>query len=283
MTLAVFIVLFIFLLFTIYWFYQQDISRRIFNRLFDEEEEVPTVEPEQTKPFYQKNIFWLPWVFAVLFYMLLHFLWGVKVVFSFGFSFVLALLLVQFFDYRFIQRMTMIEEQLADTVDLMISNLRAGVGATAALETALEEVPRPLYDYLSEVVGRLKFGDNPEKVFRQLGDRVPLESFKIFSLTMSVHWGSGGRLVPLLATVGKTIRNRIEISRQIRMHAAQSKLSMIALVLASYFIAFTVWRSDPVNFEAFLLSIVGSWLVAFALVMQGVGILWISKISKIKY
>ena len=98
---------------------------------------------------------------------------------------------------------------------------------------------------LEEVVGRIQLGDNPQTVYRSLTQRVPLETFLLFSSALAVHWETGGSLAPILASVGRTIRDRIEITRRLRSNASQSDLSTLAVLMLTYFIALVVWRTNP--------------------------------------
>ena len=85
---------------------------------------------------------------------------------------------------------------------------------TKALESEIRESPAPLNQQLEEIANRIELGDSPQTVFRTLTDRVPLETFLLFASALSVHWEVGGSLAPTLATVGRTIRDRIEMSKE---------------------------------------------------------------------
>lgn len=177
----------------------------------------------------------------------------------------------------------LIEQQLAAAIDLMVGTLYAGGSVPAALEAALAETARPLAPQLGEVLGRLRYGDEPASVFRSLAARVPLDNFRLFSTCLAVHWEVGGSLAPTLATVGRTIRDRIEIGRRIHSMATQSRVSTIAVLGATYFIALIMWRNDPERMAAFLTNPIGKTLVAGALVMQMVGVVWASKLTKVRF
>ena len=100
---------------------------------------------------------------------------------------------------------------------------------------------------LEEVLGRLRYGDNPIAVFRGLARRVPLDNFRLFATSLAVHWEVGGSLGPTLSTVGRTIRDRIEIARRIRSMTTQSRVSTIAVLATTYFLAVLMWRNDPAD------------------------------------
>lgn len=120
-------------------------------------------------------------------------------------------------------------------------------------------------------------------MFRSLAERVPLETFLLFTSALSVHWEVGGRLTSTLTTVGRTIRDRIEVARRINSNSAQSQFSTIAIIGLTYFIAVVVWRNGPDQMQEFVTSSVGSWFVAGSVLLQAVGIVWMNLISKPRF
>ena len=136
---------------------------------------------------------------------------------------------------------------------------------------------------MEEVAGRIRLGDDAAEVFRSLAERVPLETFLLFSSALSVHWEVGGKLTSTLTTVGRTIRDRIEVARRIRSNTAQSQFSTLAVIALTYFVAAIVWRNDPERMGEFVRSTVGSWFVAGSVLLQAFGIVWMNWISKPKF
>ena len=73
---------------------------------------------------------------------------------------------------------------------------------------------------------------------------MPLDNFRLFATSLAVHWGVGGSLAPTLSTVGRTIRDRIEIARRIHSMTTQSRVSTIAVLGTTYFIGLLMWRNS---------------------------------------
>ncbi len=266
-----------------YFFNKYWVRQKTIHRLFDEGKK-DRGSFKRTREFnYLKRFYWIHFVVAIAALLIFILFFKLKIIYALAFAFIIYLLAGQVEDIRIIHHSNKLEEQLADSIDLMISGLQAGSSAIGVMEHIQVEIGEPFKNELKEIAGRLRFGDNAHEIFKDLSDRIPLESFKIFALTMSVHWGTGGRLVPLLATVSKTIRDRVEISRQIRLQSIQAKLSTIILLACIYFIALIVWKSAPQNMMAFLNSAVGGWAVVIAILLQGLGIVWISNMSKVRY
>jgi len=182
-----------------------------------------------------------------------------------------------------VRRLTRIEGQLSDAIDLMVGALQAGLSLPKALEVSLKESKVPLRRYLREVVTRVQLGEDPAIAIRDLGLYIPLETFQLFSLTLSAQWWTGGSLAYTLSTVGRTIRDRIELSRRIRTQGAEAKVSVIGILAISYLLAVIMWRANPDPIEQFLASTVGSNLAAGAIGLQAVGMIWIARMSQIKF
>jgi Flp pilus assembly protein TadB len=225
----------------------------------------------------------LPWTIGFLAAVLLHFALGWALPFVIAVGLILSLLGGQLESYLAVRQTARIETQLADAIDLMVAALGAGAGLTDALENATRESRRPLRFQLEDVVGRIRFGDDPRTVYQGLTQRVPLETFLLFSSALAVQSETGGSLAPTLASVGRTIRDRIEIARRIRSNSSQSEVSTLAVLMLTYFIALVVWRTNPEQMKQFLATSIGQWTVAGTILLQAVGLLWMSLLSRLRF
>lgn len=177
-------------------------------------------------------------------------------------------------------RTSRIETQLSEAIDLLVSSLRAGSAVLAAFEVSLREARMPLRPYIEEVVARVRFGDHPREAILELSDAVPLDTVRLFAVSMAVHWEVGGSLAHTLATVGRTVRDRIELGRRVRAQAIEAHASVAAVLLIAYLLAFLMWRASPERMEAFLGSPIGSALAAAVVLLQAVGLVWMTRISR---
>lgn len=181
------------------------------------------------------------------------------------------------------RRAALVQKQLAEAIDLMVASLRAGASLLSSFETALGEARSPLRGPLAEVLGRIRYGADPAQVYEGLMGRVPLETFRLFAAALTVHHEVGGSLAPTLATVGRIVRDRLELDRRIRSMTIQSKGSTVAIMGITYFLGLLMWRTDPPRMEEFLRTTVGGALVSGAISLQFVGILWTSWLSRLHY
>jgi tight adherence protein B len=175
------------------------------------------------------------------------------------------------------------ESQLADAIDLLVASLRAGSALPAALAAALRDARMPIREELENMVGRIRIGDDPRTVAEELARRVPLESFRLFSHTLLVHWETGGSLTSSLRTVGRTVRDRLEVSRRISAQAVESQVSVVAVMGITYGLMAFMLRTNPDPMKKLMYSGIGSYSAAALMVLQSAGSVWIWRMSRIRF
>lgn len=226
---------------------------------------------------------WVPWVVGTCVALVIGLVLQWPAVFAIALGVIVGVM-VWILEQQLAARNAMrLENQLANSIDLMVGALSAGAGTVEALESAARESPKPIRDEIEELLGRIRFGENPQTVWADFTRRVPLETFRLFSFTMAVHGEVGGSLKPTLSQVGRSIRDRIEISRRIRAQATEAQASVIGIVCISYFLALLMWRTNPESFEDFLQHPIGANFAAGAMILQAVGLVWINKLAQMRF
>jgi Flp pilus assembly protein TadB len=226
---------------------------------------------------------WIPYVAGGAALLLLLFVVGLPIVFSVAIAIVVGVLAHLIEDSMHEARLARLETQLANSMDLMVAALHGGAGLAQAIESASGETPEPIKSEWQEVLGRMRYGESPVQVFDDFSKRIPLESFRLVSFTMIVHSEVGGSLAPILATVGRSIRDRIEIARRVRSQSTEARASVMGILLIIYFLGLLMWRTNPPAFERFVAHELGQNLLAGALILQALGMLWIAKIAKLRF
>lgn len=245
-------------------------------------EQVTTKSIRQTTNPLSRPFRHAPWALGLVASLTLALLTPFPSTIVMAIGFVIALILAQLESTWYEWRISRIERQLIDLLDMMIPMLRSGAGVSTALATAAESTGHPLREQIDWCVQRIQFGDSGSTVFQKLSERIPLDAMELFATTMSVHWETGGSLAPVLASVTRVARDRQEVARRIRSNIAQSQFSTIAVLLLIYFVALVLWLDRPGPMEDFVSSSIGSAAIAITIVMQAIGIVWMNAISKPK-
>jgi Flp pilus assembly protein TadB len=69
----------------------------------------------------------------------------------------------------------------------------------------------------------------------------------------------------------------------VRSQSTQAQASVMGIVLITYFLGVLMWRANPVGFQEFLAHPVGANVVAAAIVLQAVGLLWITRLTQLRF
>ena len=225
---------------------------------------------------------WLaPLPAAIVLGLLLWFGWPWPLAAAFAFlAFVLALQAEATWAER---RERVVENQLSEALDMMVASVKAGAALPAALESARTAVGQPLRHHLDVLIGRVRYGDDPQDALFELSDRVPLETVRLFSQALAVNWSVGGKLSDTLANVGRTVRDRAELTRRTQAMSTQARLSVVVIIGVTYFIAALMWRNDPPRFVSFLTSTAGKAATSIAIAAQALGTLWVAQLSRPRF
>ena len=102
----------------------------------------------------------------------------------------------------------------------------------------------------------------------------------LFATSVAIHWEVGGSLATTLSTVGRTVRDRIELSRRVRAQGIEANASVAVVLLIAYVLGFLMWRTNPDRLEGFVKSGFGTELVAGVIALQALGLVWMSRLSR---
>lgn len=226
---------------------------------------------------------WLPWAAAAVAALALHLFTPLAPVFVAAIAAMVLVVVGIVEEQLHLARCHKLESQLSDVVDLVVGSLHAGSATLDALENAAREAREPLRPLLTDLIGRIRLGDAPRQALLEFADRVPLETFRLFCFTLAVHEDVGGSLAPTLSTVGRTIRDRIELKRYTRAQTTQAQASVLFILVITYAIGLITWKAHPGRLEAFFASESGHALAAGAVALQAVGLFWMSRLSRIRF
>ncbi len=225
----------------------------------------------------------LPWVlgiFSTLAFLLFTRM-GASFAISLGFLFFIVGVLIR--STVVSRRILGLESQLSEAIDHVVTSLHAGVGVLDALTSAEHQAGKLLKPFLSTLISRIRLGDDPVEVCKDLAQVLPMESFRLFYYALAVQWEGGGNLAPTLATTGRFIRDRVEVGRRVRAHTTEARFSVIVVLALTYFLAALMWRLSPDRVEGFLSTDIGRFAASAAIILQGLGAVWIARMSRIQF
>jgi tight adherence protein B len=174
------------------------------------------------------------------------------------------------------KRLSMIEEQLPDAVELMVRSLRVGHPFSSAVSIVAKEVADPLGSEFGVIADESAYGREISDSLKALAERMDMQDLRFLAVAVTIQQQAGGNLAEILDGLSKVIRSRFKLFRRVKAITAEAKWSGMFLsgfpVLA--LIAISVVKPDyydsvkdtPVFLPACL--IVGTFLVTNVIFMK---------------
>jgi len=180
-------------------------------------------------------------------------------------------------------RIRSVQAQLADAMDLMSRATRAGESLDQAITLVGQRAPEPLGLEFRRCARHLQMGLSVSAAMRALVHRLPIMDVRILATTLSVHRQAGGNLALTLERMARVVRDRMIYRQQMRSVTAAGRFSamLIATVGPLLFLYLFTFERDYVGK---LLDLpLGNLMLAFAVILEIVGLVWISRLIRAEY
>src|SRR5215468_3514441 len=167
-------------------------------------------------------------------------------------------------------------------MDTLARAVRAGHAFTTALELIASEVSEPVAGEFRQLYEEQKFGLPVRDALMNLTQRVPLVDVKFFVTAVMLQRETGGNLAEILDNLSYVIRERFKIMRQVRVHTAQGRLTMLLLMGLPPTIVVTMQVLNPSFIHPLFADPIGHVLIVAGIVLQTVGYFVIRKVIQIQ-
>ena len=179
------------------------------------------------------------------------------------------------------RRADKLRDQLPDVLTILASSLRAGHSFLQALDTVSKEISEPARTEFNRVVAEIRLGRPTEEALEALAERVGSEDFKWAVLAVNIQRTVGGNLAEILDNVSDTLRERAIMRRQVKVLTAEGRLSAYVLVALPFAIALYMFSVNPTYIGLLFSETIGRFMLGTALVLIGLGVVWMRKIVDI--
>jgi tight adherence protein B len=180
------------------------------------------------------------------------------------------------------KRFAKFEEKFPEAIDTLARAVRAGHAFTTALEMIANEVSEPVAGEFRQLYEEQKFGLPVRDALLKLADRVPLVDVKFFITAVMLQRETGGNLAEILDNLSYVIRERFKILRQVRVHTAQGRLTMVLLMGLPPTIVVIMQLINPGFIQPLFTDPIGHALIVGGITMQTIGYFVIRRIIRIQ-
>jgi tight adherence protein B len=123
------------------------------------------------------------------------------------------------------RRMSRLEAQLPDALELIARALRAGHSLSFGLQMVADEMPDPVGTEFGQVARQIALGLEPRAAISGMAQRVRSTDISFFVTAVLIQRETGGNLAEILENLAHVIRERFKMYGKVRALTAQTKLS----------------------------------------------------------
>lgn len=180
------------------------------------------------------------------------------------------------------RRQALFEEQLPEALDVIKRALQGGHPFTQCLKLVGEDMDEPIKREFEYIFTEINYGGSLRHALLSFLERTPSVSAMAFVTAVLVQKETGGNLAEILARITAVIRGRFKLQRQIRTYSAEGRISAWILLLIPLVLFVVIWFTTPGYLPTLLHNPHGPTLIAIAVVLAILGMLWIRKVIRIQ-
>jgi len=143
------------------------------------------------------------------------------------------------------RRLRAFNDQLGDTINLMVNSLRAGYSVMQAMDAVAQEMGEPISTEFGRVGQEVQLGLTLERSLSNMLRRVPSDDLDMMITAINVQREVGGNLAEVLDSISHTIRERVRIRGDIRALTAQSRISGYMVAMVPIVLSVVVYLIQP--------------------------------------
>ena len=168
-------------------------------------------------------------------------------------------------------------EQLPDALDYLARSMRAGNPFMASLRSASTELPDPTGTEFGITFDEMNYGLELEDALENLGVRCGTEEMQFFITAVLIQKTTGGNLADVLNKIASVMRARATTYRDIRILAAEMRLSANVLIALPFLVAGALMLLNPGYLQVLLEYQAGLVVIGVQIFLMLIGYLVIQR------
>jgi tight adherence protein B len=180
------------------------------------------------------------------------------------------------------KRLKRFEEQFPEALDLLSRAIRAGHAFQTAMGMVGDELPDPVGPEFKKTFDQQNYGLPLRDALNELSQRLDLLDVRFFVTAVLIQRDTGGNLSEILDGLSHVVRERFKIQRDVRTHTSHGRFTGYVLMALPAALAVALSFINPEHMQLLFRERMGQMMLMGAVVMQGIGYVWIRKVIKIE-
>ena len=169
-------------------------------------------------------------------------------------------------------------KQMPPALDLLNSDLKAGLDIVAGLKHLADESEPPLSEEMGKLIVEINLGMPVGDALNNLAERIDTMDVQMLCTGISINREIGGNLSELITKVSATVRERFRLRGIIASLTAEGKMSAYLLLGLPFGLYALLNSMAPETYASFSSDPIGQQIIGGCLVSMTVGYFLINKI-----
>ena len=170
-----------------------------------------------------------------------------------------------------------------EAIDLMTRGLKSGLPIMESMKTAGQEVPDPVGKELRQVVDAVRLGAKMEDALLETSNRLGLQEFKFFTISLAIQAETGGNLTETLMNLSEVLRKRRQLKLKIKALSGEAKASAYIIGSLPFVMAGIIYMINPGYISQLVIDPRGHILIGLGLTSFAVGATVMFKMVRFDY
>ncbi len=198
-------------------------------------------------------------------------------------AFALGLLIPwMYLGWRANQRRAQFYAALPDAMQLLAGSLSAGYSLPQAFDTVARESTGPLGEEVNRALLESRLGLPLEETLEAAAQRMESKDFHWVVMAIRINRRVGGNLAEVLTNVGRTLRERERLRRQVRTLSAEGRMSGWILGALPILLLVYMFVVRPEYISPMFGEPIGWVLAAIGVVSYVIGIFWMRNLVRME-
>jgi tight adherence protein B len=173
--------------------------------------------------------------------------------------------------------------EFADTIDIMVRGLKAGLPLSDAMKVIAAETPAPVGPEFLEVVEGQRVGIAIDQGIERMFERMPLAEVNFLGIVIAIQSKTGGNLAEALANLSKVLRDRRRMKQKIAAVSQEAKASAMIIGSLPFLICGALSILNPEYLIPLWDTEIGHLMIAGSLVWMGTGVVIMRKMINFEF
>ena len=177
-----------------------------------------------------------------------------------------------FIGYLVKRRQTKFLDFFPDAIELMVRGIKSGLPVSESITNVGTEIQDPVGEEFRIITDAVKFGRTMEEAMWEAANRLDLQEFKFFTISLAVQAETGGNLAETLNNLGDVLRGRRQLKLKIKALSSEAKASAMIIGVLPFVMGGMIYLVNPNYIMKLFIDPRGHMLLGIGLCSFVVGI-----------